>query len=968
MPKSMILFVALGLLLIPTAIFSSLLAHESVGTAVESLSGLRQPVTVARDRHGVPHITGSSDYDVNLMLGYLHAQDRFFQMDALRRQGAGRLAEMLGAGPNDQILESDTLIRMFGIGRSAERSLTAYTPESAALLQAYADGVNAWLDSHSLPPEYAALEITQVPRWSPVDSLAIVKLNSFQLSFETEDLQRTLALLSYQAAGQSDGFDGTKLFFDDIFRFAPFDPAVTIAGSVDSVSPGAREIRSPDNRSIMIEQARRAPATISPQVRETARKFLERYERNPLLNRSKQGVGSNWWIVAGSKTETGHAMLANDPHLGLGIPTIFYEVHLTVDSRSAPLNVYGAGYAGVPGVFLGQNERIAWGATTASLDITDLFIESLAVENGEPVGTLYRGGIEPLIRVPEEFKVNQVQNGVADDLIPVSPGERPSGLNVPSATMIVPRRNNGPLFVGGRVDAISVQFAGSSPTRDLEGIWALARARNISDFKRGLQLLEVGSLNWAYADVDGNIATFVNGQIPLREDLEAGTIEGLPPFFLRDGTGTARNEWIPRSDPGPGFNYESLPPEEMPQAVNPAQGFLVNANNDPLGITFDNNPIDQRRSGGLYYISSGFSPGFRAAKITSLLNQYFNNNRGRGRVKFQDLERIQSNVQLFDAEVFTPYLVSAFDTARRTGAPADLAALAGDPAVRAAVERLSKWDFSAPTGIPEGYDFSDHNGLRQRPSHTEISNSVAATIYTVWRSRILNNTIIATLRRFGLESMQPYGDREVADLRFLLDNFSTNQGVGASGLDFFETTEIDAPPPVRRDYIILKSLKEALNLLAGDEFSEAFNRSTDQNDYRWGKLHRITFSHLFGGLAPQFSIPTAGNFEDLSPALPGLAADGGFETIDLGPIEVRAASSQAYTFGVGSARRYVGELCRYGIKSAEIIPGGESGVIGGRFYADQLSLWLTNDYHRVLFSPDEIARDLYSSVIYKPSN
>src|SRR5262249_53162608 len=149
---------------------------------------------------------------------------------------------------------------------------------------------------------------------------------------------------------------------------------------------------------------------------------------------------------------------------------------------------------------------------------------------------------------------------------------------------------------------------------------------------------------------------------------------GLPPFFIRDGSGAARNEWIPTGDSGPGLNYESLPFEEMPQSINPAQGFLVNANNDPLGITLDNDPINQpRREGGIYYISYGFDAGFRAAKITSLLNQQLNDSRGSGKISFRDMQRIQSNVQMFDAEVFTPYIIRAFDAARNAGAPAELA-------------------------------------------------------------------------------------------------------------------------------------------------------------------------------------------------------------------------------------------------------------------------------------------------------
>jgi len=968
MSKKVIAIISLSSLFIAPFLFANLLAHEQPLTSIESLPGLQHKVTVARDTFGVPHITASADWDAYFMMGYMHAQDRLFQMDVARRQGSGVLAELLGVGPDDIFLRTDATMRLFGAHRSAERSLSEYSPEAAALIQAYSNGVNAWLDSNSLPPEYTALEITHVPRWRPVDSIIVVKLLQIQLALDTGDLGRTAALLSYQAAGQARGFDGTRLFFEDIFTSVPFDPAVTIPRHEGDASLVLQEIQSQNVQSQIIEKANQAQEMINPDIMEASRKFIEQYNNNPLLNRTDLGIGSNWWVVAGSKTDTGNAMLANDPHLGLGIPSTFYEIHLRVDSRSSPMNVYGVSFPGIPGVVLGQNEHISWGATTSSLDVTDFFAESLVSENGVPIATRYKDRIEPLVVISEEFRANQVQNGVADDVIILSPGDRPGGFSVPSATFIVPRRNNGALLPSGPTDGLSIQFTGASATRDLEGLFALARARNLTDFKRGLQFLRGTSLNWAYADVQGNIAAFVNGEVPLREDLQAGIIDGLPPFFMRDGTGALRNEWVPKSDPGLGFDYESLPFEEMPQTVNPAQGVLVNANNDPIGITLDNDPINQMRRAGIYYISSGFNPGFRAAKITSLLEQRLNNSRGNCKVSLQDMKGIQSNVQMFDAEVLTPYIIRAFDRARSAGAPAELTSLANDPAISEAVERLVSWDFSAPTGISEGYDAGDRNGNSRRPSDREVSNSIAATIYTVWRSQILANTMIATLQRAGLGGIQPSGDRLLVDLRFLLDNFTTNQGRGASGLDFFEIPGGNAPPAIRRDAIILKSLKDALNLLAGDLFAPAFGRSTNQSDYRWGKLHRVTFGHVFGGLAPQFSIPTAGGYVDLLPALPGLATDGGWETIDNAPFNLLAASSQAYTFGGGPARRYVGEMRRSGIKSAQVIPGGESGVIGNRFYANQLSLWLTNRYHDVFFSQGEVDSNRFSKTIYNPAN
>jgi penicillin G amidase len=944
-------------------------SQEQAGASVGSLPGLRQRVTVERDNNGAPHVTSSSEHDAYFMMGYLHAQDRFFQMDTSRREAAGTLSELLGPGPDDRILEDDVLRRRIGLDRAAERSLSAYSPAAIALIQAYSDGVNAWLGANSLPPEYAALEVTQVPRWRPVDSISVSKFFAFQASFDLQDVSNQVILSEYQAAGEAQGFDGVRLYFEDLSRVAPFDRAVTTPSSADAAS-SSPTVRSLNLQSQVMENARRSSRMISPGGLEAARKLMERFNKSPLLNARKLGIGSNWWVVGGSKTTTGNAMLANDPHLLLGAPATFYQIHLRVDSGSSPLNVSGVSFPGFPGVFLGQNERISWGATVCALDVTDIYLESLVLENGASVATRFKDRIEPLVISPQIFKVNQVQNGVADDVVTVDPGERPSGAEVPSEIRIVPRRNNGPLFPSEGPQGVSVQYTGLGATREVEGLFALARARNLNDFKAGLQLLDVGSLNWAYADIDGNIATFTNAEVPLREDLQAGTIDGVPPFLVRDGSGTFRNEWIPRNGGGSGLNFESLPFNELPQAVNPARGFLVNANNDPIGVTLDNDLLNKfRRDGdGIYYISSGFNPGFRAAKITSLLNQEFDRNRGHGKVSFQDMQRMQANVQMFDAEVFTPYIIRAFAAGRRAGAPAELAALARDPAVREAVVRLLNWDFSAPTGISEGYDAAEVDGVRRRPSDNEVFNSVAATIYTVWRREMVDNTISATLQRVGLQGVVKGSEQLLVSLRFLLDNFSTNRGVGGSGLDFFEIPGVNASPEVRRDAIILRSLKEGLNILASEAFADAFGGSTNQNDYRWGKLHRVTFGHRFGSLAPQFSIPTAGGFADLTPALPGLAIDGGFETIDNGAFEIVGVGSRAFTFIAGPGHRYVSELRRYGINAAQILSGGESGVIGSQFYANQLSLWLTNDYRRVLFTDDEIECNRFSKTVYRPSN
>jgi len=520
-------------------------------------------------------------------------------------------------------------------------------------------------------------------------------------------------------------------------------------------------------------------------------------------------------------------------------------------------------------------------------------------------------------------------------------------------TILVPRRNHGPIvdFDASNlqnITALSIQYTGLAPTREAQTFLGFARARNLEDFKRALRFFTFGSQNWAYADVEGNIAYFTSAELPLREDLETlGRVDGTPPFLIRDGTHRYKNEWLPvtRPQPDQALPYEILPFEEMPQVVNPAQGFIASANNDPVGVTLANNPLGRRRAtGGIYYLSPGYDIGCRVGQLTTLIR---NIELLGVKVDLSILASLQANNQMLDAQVLIPYIRAAWASAREPGAPGALAALGQDRQVAEAVARLAVWDYSTPTGIREGYDPGDNPARLPVPSHEEVQSSIAATIYSVWRGQIIRNTIDATLQRIGLRGFEVPDDRALSALRNLLDNFPARRGRGVSGVNFFEAE--GAPwPEIARDLLILRSLRGALDLLAGDAFAPAFNRSANLDDYRWGKLHRIVFRHALGG---NFSIPPAGGFPNLGPQLPGLARAGGYEVLDASGHNARAASAGAFTFGGGPSRRFVAELAPSGIRAYQIIPGGQGGVAGTPAHANMLGRWLTNSYHEVFINP-----------------
>jgi penicillin amidase len=910
---------------------------DSVG-----LPGLGAEVRVVTDVDGVRHVFADDDFDLARAAGFVHCRDRFFQMDVTRRQVDGTLAEVLGAGE----LGSDVQARIVGLHRAAQRSLDALPARFVDQLQAYADGVNHCLATLPLPPEYALLELTSVRPWTPVDSLSIGKAIAASLSLDidtglTEDLE------AFVDAGASGGFDGATLFSEDVFRSAPMDPASTVPDATGETPFLAAARWQPDSRRL----ARAA---------ELGRRAAGRLAAHPLfalaLDRSETFVGSNEWGVHGKASATGRPIIANDPHLSLNIPSTFYEWHLVVDDDpdAGPMNVNGVGFPGVPGVILGQNEDVTWGATTNPMDVSDVFLDELhAFTPGcLAIGALAcirsEGTFHPVeISFPTFFS-NVIGDGIQDNLADVT-------ASLPFEAQIiatVPFRSFGPVIAitdpgivstGGVTDALVLQYTGFHATGELLAFVTWNRARNLDEFLAGLAEFDVGSQNWAYADVEGNLGYFSSAELPLREDLEAGLVDGLPPFFVRDGLGG--NNWVP--DParsqGQAIPYAILPFEEMPQTLNPENGFFVNANNDPAGTTLDNDPLNQMRPsspGSIYYLNPGYSIGMRAGRITRLIEEEIAKKK---KVSVNDMKAFQGNTQQLDAELMTPFLLMAFANAGRPGAPPELAALAADPEIAEAVGRLAAWDFSTPTGIPEGYDHPDVDGKRT-PAVTpaERDASVAATIYNVWRGQAIRRTVDARLVALGLGGHLPGSGEALKALHHLLAT-TPYTGVGASGIDFIpEPASLAAED--RRDLALLGALRAALDRLASDVFAPAFANSTDQRDYRWGKLHRIVFDHEF---EPDFSIPPQAGFEDVAPGLRGLARDGGYDVVNASGFSARAEDLDSFMFGGGPVRRYVGQGKPNGIRGDNIMPGGPSGIPGSDDYATQLPAWLTVDYHPV---------------------
>ncbi len=440
MNRSLSLAIAF-LLLIPALLAYSCPPLPPVELDELELPGLEGPVRVTTDTRGVPHVVAQSLLDGFRVQGYLHARDRFFQMDVLRRRAAGRLAELTGGLD----LLADIRSRPLGLRAAAEREAALLSPYEQELLQAYAGGVNAWLASNPLPAEYTELEISTVLPWEGLDTLILAKEMS---AWDNADYEgdNTKLLESYEAAGDQAGFDGRALFFQDVMRVAPMVPAATVpdagGGTPFAASPSSGRVPRP---AVAARGGRSELPTIA-----RAREFARVSPRQGVSPHRGGPAGSNLWGLAAWASAEGVPMVANDSHHYLTAPAYSHEIHLVVegDPIFGDLNLSGMSAPGAPGVRFGQSQFLAWGGNSFFADVWDVFRDRLV--RGDPscparLCIESAGEMHPVEKRSETYRVNNLGNGVQDDSTDYTwsvAAWAPEAVNVLS----VPFRSFGPIL------------------------------------------------------------------------------------------------------------------------------------------------------------------------------------------------------------------------------------------------------------------------------------------------------------------------------------------------------------------------------------------------------------------------------------------------------------------------------------------------------------------------------------------
>jgi penicillin G amidase len=535
--------------------------------------GLKGQAEVLRDSYGVPHIYADNPEDLFQAQGYVHAQDRFFEMDFRRHLAAGRLSELFGISQ----LETDAYIRTLGWRRVAEQELRLLAPSTRRYLDAYAAGVNAYIAGRSasdLSLEYSLLRLQGLryspAAWTAVDSVAWLKVMAWDLGVNhTQESDRAIISSKLGVARAADLFPHHPLEDD----FAPILRRGDVVGRAFDPTATKSSAR-PFPGSLSNDQLRKATSVLQSAAR------IDQMIPHVLgSGGGAAGTGSNSWAVAGSRTESGKAILSNDPHLATAIPSVFAQVglHCRLVSKACPFDVSGFSMASTPGVVIGKNNKIAWGLSTSHVDAQDLYLEDV---RGDTVreGNRY----VPLDVITEEIHV--------------------WGENEPRTIRIRASRH-GPLLSdvdqrlqqvsSSRSDpnpanyAVALSWTALQPGRSMDALMGIDKAQNFAEFRAAAALLSAPSQNLIYADVDGNIGYQLAGTIPHR----------------RKGNGI-------RPSPGwdPTYDWRgTIPFAKVPYVYNPPSGFLVAANQQVIGAQYP------------YPLGSTFSYGWRSQEISDRL-------------------------------------------------------------------------------------------------------------------------------------------------------------------------------------------------------------------------------------------------------------------------------------------------------------------------------------------------------------
>ncbi|MCA9552981.1 MAG: penicillin acylase family protein [Myxococcales bacterium] len=819
-----------------------------VDIRVPDLTG---PVEVRFDEDGVLHLRCQTDADCFAVEGYFHAAHRFGQMDFRRRAARGRLAELYGAAT----LGTDRTLRSFIAtkdgARLEEQLLAGSDADTRAAIQAYTRGVNAWIadlragrNGAQLTQENALFRAA-IADWEELDTAAcaLVLVASLTNSSGRET-----------AAGQIFSTMDTAQAFD-IFGLKPASPSTILP------------------RPLLIHDDARIQAGLERvQARlQYARSALANVPKMPDLGIGAGGdYGSNNWVVAPSQTAGGAALLANDPHLGFSNPSVWYLV--SIDSKTAgtgTIHVAGSSFAGLPGILIGQNEDLAWGMTTTFFDMSDVYIETLTPDGN---GVFFEKGTVPFTTRDFTFHVA-------------------GGADVTETFLYVP--HHGPVVSIDRANstAVTIRWTGQDADTDLDFIIGLARAQTVEEARTGtLRHVTTIGQNFVLADKGGNIAWLPYNRMPGRPWASSE----LPPWLPLPGDGSA--EWT-----------GTVAYDDLPQTVNPVEGWVATANNDMSGAMQDGDPTND---GNLWF--QGFMhPGYRHERILEILEA------SPGAHTTDTMVAGQADVHSLLGERIVPRVLQEMDD-KGVNLSADGHLL---------VEALRAWQFTCPTGLVDRDPASAKSA-----DATEAAESAGCTAFHVLLPELLERTFDDEIQAAGVAAIQPHARVDVL-VQLMAAPWNLLAGEG-----YWE--DVSTPNDNEDAATIIAAAVE------GAASWITTNVGPRVDDWRWGRIHTITLA------ADVFDAAGITRYNN-GP----WANDGGNYTVDVAsPVLMESGGAHARDFKhpSGPSMRFVCEVGASGPRCTTQLPGGQRNRPGEPHYEDLFLKWLRNEPIPLRFLPAEI--------------
>ena len=572
------------------------------GSQTIALPGLEAEVEVIIDHLGIPHIYAESTYDAMMALGYMHAKDRLFQVTMQNAFAAGRVSEIVGG----YAASSDMFYRSIGLARSAQDSLEWYEANAASdpeiqrginAVYAEVEGANAYINSltsATMPIEFKVLGYTPEP-WTPVDCLINAKMLAWGLAGNIYDFERQWIRTT---------LDNDSLYNDLFPGIMPYaipiiQEQVIMILATYPLGPGKVPVSTiPDQQAITLAEMAEIPQdkleSVINMMNEVVRPFG-----------ALEFVGSNNWAINGSKSSTGEAIVAGDPHLGHQAPSVWYEAHIVVPGE---LDVTGTTFPGLPGVLIGHNDHIAYSFTNVGADVNDIFVEQLNPSN--PDQYMYNGAYRNFTIHQEDIHTKE------GDVIPFTVKESVHG---PCIDSVVNARGSD----DESHPNLAMNWTISGATHEMVAISKLLLADDVYDAIDAFYWWDSAAQNCVVGDDSGNIAMLVVGRFPIR----AGYTGEYPVEALNDSVGMV--SWVPYA--------------HNPREVNPSRGFVQSANQRTIAP-----------GNYAYDILGPQAPGYRGRRIYHLLDTMSD-------ISVDDMKRIQADVVEVRAEVMLPYIIDAWD-------------------------------------------------------------------------------------------------------------------------------------------------------------------------------------------------------------------------------------------------------------------------------------------------------------------